>query len=63
MTLTISDAFAVTVSSPIGDAVPGHGAGQRRRDRLAEVLEGFAHAPQRSIVPVRRIFFCSSSTP
>ena len=47
----------------VGDRMPGHGAGQRRRERLAESVEGFAHARQRSIVPVRRIFFCSSSTP
>ena len=37
---------------------------QRFRDGLAERVERFVHdVLQRSIVPIRRIFFCSSSTP
>ena len=51
----------------VGHRVAGHHAGQRTDDRFAESLEGLAHglwsAPHRSIVPVRRIFFCSSRTP
>ena len=45
----------------IGDRMAGDGAGQRGNDRFAQCVECLAH--YRSIVPVRRIFFCSSSTP
>ncbi len=45
----------------IGDGMPGDRAGQRAHDRFAQCVECLAH--QRSIVPVRRIFFCSSITP
>ena len=65
-TLTMSRALGVIVSSPMRDRWPVTEPGKRARDRLAELSERFVHrllAHQRSIVPVRRIFFCSSSTP
>jgi hypothetical protein len=43
--------------------MPGHGIAQGRCEGVAEIGQGFAHDDYRSIVPVRRIFFCSSSTP
>ena len=37
----------------------GQGPGDRRR----QILQCVVHASHRSIVPTRRIFFCSISTP
>ena len=48
------------------DLMGGDRAAKRTRDHLPQFLEiihGSDGTPQRSIVPVRRIFFCSSSTP
>ena len=46
----------------IGDRIAGHRGAERASDRFAERVERLIHG-QRSIVAVRRIFFCSSSTP
>ena len=67
MTLTISLRRRGHVQFAARDLVTGDRARQRARDDLAESVEALVHdsvsRPQRSIVPVRRIFFCSSSTP
>ena len=39
-----------------------HRASELRGDVFAQFVQGLSHH-QRSIVPVRRIFFCSCSTP
>ena len=49
-----------------GDRMTGRGSGERTNNRLPQSVElAVIHTQnlQRSIVPVRRIFFCNSSTP
>ena len=47
---------------PVGHRRAGHGASKFRGDEFAKLFECLSHA-QRSIVPVRRIFFCNCRMP
>ena len=53
------------VSSPWATQWPTTEPGKRARDGLSQPFQRLVHRQpaQRSIVPVRRIFFCNSSTP
>ena len=69
-TSTIRSASTVRVSSPKAKVEVEHRAGYRGGDFLADRLQQVVHSVvflarrlQRSIVPVRRIFFCSIRTP
>ena len=47
----------------IGIGRAGDRGTQFRGDVIAQVLQGFSHSSQRSMVPVRRIFFCNCRMP
>ena len=65
---TSEERATTTVSSPKATCHDAHRHAAGGRDHLAEVLSVSSKMPallrsQRSIVPVRRIFFCRSRTP
>ena len=64
MTATMSARLRRDRQFMMRDRIARDRQGKRLSDRFAERVERLIHVSrQRSIVEVRRIFFCSSSTP